>query len=189
MIRRISKIMLVLICIAIGMLLFFSAGGLLLRYGPVSVLAKARSPNGRYTAELGYRGLLDSLRGHLYLREGDGPTRELIEVGRGKLKWSPDSARIAIVDLGDLYRGELAGIQVYDAHTGQSAAAKWQVNLPRQLTDPRPDIDWEWATPSKLVFTLRWPSHGRALKADTRVVPVDVIDTGTAIRLQQRSAQ
>lgn len=132
------------------------------------------SPDRAYTAYVGERGMLDSVRCRLYVKRGSERAKSVMDLYGADLKWSPDSKRVAVVNM------TYPDVFVYDVTSRHVAKGYLRIDLADSSKSSQslwPD-GWEWRDTNTIVF---YRSIGETHKG---VAKVDISDSAGALTLR-----
>lgn len=170
---RLARAVLIMVAALVGAWLLVFA---VLYCRPENKSTPVQSHNGRYSAYLGTRGFIDTVRTHLYVRDQRRGVLSSTPViyPDGGIKWSPNSVRVAAVTY-PVYPRPFC-LYVYDVTSNQ-----WVVT---RISDPAeirkisnlPDVDWCWKDNRTIAVFPRGKPNGGIL--------LDVTGKGGAANLK-----
>lgn len=140
-----------------------------------------KSPNGQYEAWTGWRGWMDSINSHLYVRRINSTKPKEIQIYslRGELSWSPDSRKVIVAGWSNEYSSDTCTFFVYDAPTGRFSDGPAIDNKPPDINP----LTWipVWLKPDTVALLPdSWSpdEHRNCLRAEVKVE-----DNGKTIKI------
>lgn len=137
-----------------------------------------KSPNGKYEAYIVTRGFMDSTDNRLHIKKSKAPARDVGEVWGTHISWSPDSRKVAIVDIED---GSGYDVQIYDVVNNLVGRCNFHISRkPNRKAgdDSQPNIVWEWDNSDTIIFAEDDQPENRKAAAT-----INIKNTGKKLRV------